>query len=257
MSILRRNIQRLGFPPKFAIYTRGDQESVARAVLREVHVSSALLRPSDLLHFIGNWKTISITPSQAASLASTDREHLAAMGYRRYQSALKTKGAVDFDDLLLHTEELFRKHASVRLEEAMRFDHVLVDEYQDTNASQYRIVKTLAVSHRNLCVVGDDDQSIYGWRGADVQHILQFSRDWPDAKIVRLEENYRSTAEILKLANQLIAFNKTRYDKQLRAGRCQGEKPHIIQTPRRSWPAASVWYSAAASKARRSRASRR
>ena len=110
-----------------------------------------------------------------------------------------------------------------------RFDHLLVDEYQDTNGSQYRIVRALGRGHRNLCVVGDDDQSIYGWRGAEVEHILRFARDWPDAKVVRLEDNYRSTTAIIEHANRLIAFNKTRHDKVLRAARPGGEKPRILQ----------------------------
>ena len=139
------------------------------------------------------------------------------------------KGAVDFDDLLLLTEELFRNHEDVRLEEAARFDHLLIDEYQDTNTSQYRIVKALACGHRNICVVGDDDQSIYGWRGAEVEHILSFNKDWPDAKVVRLEDNYRSTEAIIDYANTLIKFNTTRHDKILRAARMNGDKPKIIQ----------------------------
>ncbi|HND55958.1 MAG TPA: 3'-5' exonuclease, partial [Pirellulaceae bacterium] len=145
------------------------------------------------------------------------------------QKALKLTGAVDFDDLLLLTEELFTDHADVRRDEAGRFDHLLVDEYQDTNGSQYRIVKALAGQHRNLCVVGDDDQSIYGWRGAEVEHILRFTRDWPEAKVVRLEENYRSTAAILDLANKLIKYNKKRHDKVLKPARGGGEKPRIEQ----------------------------
>ena len=113
------------------------------------------------------------------------------------RTRLKAAGAVDFDDLLLCTEELLQRFPEVRQAEAGRFDHLLVDEYQDTNGSQYRIVKALAAGHRNLCVVGDDDQSIYGWRGAEVAHILRFKTDWPEAKVVRLEDNYRSTHEIL------------------------------------------------------------
>ena len=166
---------------------------------------------------------------EAANLAQTDKEHLAAMAFRRYQRALKNAGAVDFDDILLCTEELFDKHADVLDEEAGLFDHLLVDEYQDTNGSQYRIVRALAGKHRNLCVVGDDDQSIYGWRGAEVEHILRFTRDWPDATVVRLEDNYRSTSEIIEHANRLIVFNKTRHDKVLRAARPGGEKPRILQ----------------------------
>jgi DNA helicase-2/ATP-dependent DNA helicase PcrA len=188
-----------------------------------------MLRPGDLLAQIGQWKTMCIRPSEAAQQADSDKQHLAAMAYRRYQKALKTAGAVDFDDLLLLTEELLGQHAEVRQEEARRFDHVLIDEYQDTNGSQYRIVKALAMGHRNLCVVGDDDQSIYGWRGAEVKHILRFAKDWPDAKVVRLEMNYRSTEAILNTANRLIAHNKHRHDKVLRAARPGGESPRILQ----------------------------
>ena len=150
-------------------------------------------------------------PPEAASRARIDKEHLASAAYRRYQSALRAKGAMDFDDLLLVTEELFSTHADLRRLEAERFSHLLIDEYQDTNASQYRIVRALALGHRNLCVVGDDDQSIYGWRGAEVEHILRFKQDWPEAKVVRLEDNYRSTAAILELANKLIRYNLACY----------------------------------------------
>jgi len=230
VRILRRQIVHLGYPATFAIYDRGDQESVARSALREIKVANALLRPSDLLNLIGRWKTASIRPGKAASIAETDKQHLAAAAYRRYQNALKAAGAVDFDDLLLCTEELFRRFPDVRRAEAERFDHLLVDEYQDTNASQYRIVKALAAGHRNLCVVGDDDQSIYGWRGAEVTHILRFKHDWPEAKVVRLEINYRSTREILDWANRVIAFNRVRHHKVLRAT-CSGEQPRILQLP--------------------------
>jgi DNA helicase-2/ATP-dependent DNA helicase PcrA len=229
VRVLRRHARKLGYPERFAIYDRGDQESLARSVLREIRVPSELMRPSDLLYQISRWKTVSIRPPDAAKEAKSDKEHLAAMGYRRYQKSLQTTGAMDFDDLLLLTEELFEKDAAVRRQEAALFDHLLVDEYQDTNGSQYRIIKALAVEHRNLCVVGDDDQSIYGWRGAEVQHILRFGRDWPDAKVIRLEFNYRSTAAILEIANRLIAFNKTRHDKVLRAARMGGEPPRILQ----------------------------
>lgn len=230
VRILRRQIEPLGYPLKFAIYNRGDQEGLARNVLREINVSDKLLAPNQLLYWIGHWKCKSMTPAQAEVACETDAQHLAAIGYKRYQRQLKLMGAVDFDDLLLLTEKLFNEHESVRAAEAARFDHILVDEYQDTNTSQYRIVKALA-EHRNLCVVGDDDQSIYGWRGAEVEHILSFHRDWPDAKVVRLEDNYRSTEAIIEVANTLIKFNKTRHDKVLRAARSGGEKPAILQFP--------------------------
>jgi DNA helicase-2/ATP-dependent DNA helicase PcrA len=229
VRVLRRQIQHLGYPPKFAIYDRGDQEGIARTVLRELSIPTASLRPGELLYFIGRWKTASIGPADAASTAETDKEHLAAAGFRRYQKAVKAAGAVDFDDLLVLAEELLLRFPDVRRAEAGRFSHVLIDEYQDTNACQYRIVKALAVGHRNLCVVGDDDQSIYGWRGAEVAHILRFKLDWPEAKVVRLEDNYRSTAEILELANRLIVHNRTRHAKVLRAATPGGQRPRILQ----------------------------
>ncbi len=228
MNILRRQIHHLGYPRHFAIYDRGDQESLARAALKEISAPTAAIRPADLLAQISRWKTASLRPAQAASAAATDVEHLAAVAYRRYQAALQASGAVDFDDLLLCTEQLFAEHPQVREIEAARYRHLLVDEYQDTNGSQYRILRALAEAHRNFCVVGDDDQSIYGWRGAEVQHILRFQHDWPDATVVRLEENYRSTAAILQFANQLIGFNSQRHPKVLKASLGEGERPRIL-----------------------------
>ena len=229
VRVLRRHARLLGYPERFAIYDRGDQESLARGVLREIRVGSEALRPADLLFQISRWKTNALRPADASKAAQNDKEHLAAMGYRRYQKSLQNAGAMDFDDLLLFTEELFGRHSAARKEEAALFDHVLVDEYQDTSGVQYRIIKALAAGHRNLCVVGDDDQSIYGWRGAEVEHILRFGYDWPDAKIIRLDWNYRSTAAILEIANRLIHFNKVRHDKTLKAARAGGEPPRILQ----------------------------
>ena len=229
VKILRRHIAELGYPAKFHICDRGDQEAEARGALREIRCPNESLKPGDLLAIIGQWKTRSVEPAGAATIAETDKEHLAAAAYRRYQSNLKAKGIVDFDDLLLLTQKIFQKFPTLRRAEAGLFDHVLIDEYQDTNQSQYQIVKGLAMGHRNLCVVGDDDQSIYGWRGAEVEHILSFSKDWPDAKVVRLEENYRSTAAILGYANTLIAFNSVRHEKVLRPARAGGQRPRVLQ----------------------------
>ena len=228
VRILRRHIDRLGYPKLFAIYDRGDQESLARQALKEIKISSAALKPGDLLAKISGWKCAAMSPDDAAAESWAAKDHLAALAYDRYQKALKTKGAVDFDDLLLKTEELFRKFPDVLQAESQRFDHLLIDEYQDTNGSQYRIMRGLALPHRNICVVGDDDQAIYGWRGAEVTHILNFRRDWPDAKIVRLESNYRSTKQIIDWANRIIVFNKHRHDKKLRAEK-SGEPPRILQ----------------------------
>jgi DNA helicase-2/ATP-dependent DNA helicase PcrA len=229
VRILRRHAKRLGYPPEFTIYDRSDQESVARQALREIRVSQDKMRPGDLLSQIGNWKTHSVRPDAAFAQAEGDRLQIAAMAYEKYQAAIKASGAMDFDDLLMLTEQLFVECPDVRFAEASRFDHLLIDEYQDTNGLQYRIVRALADRHRNLCVVGDDDQSIYGWRGAEVTHILSFQKDWPDAKVVKLEENYRSCSPILELANTLIRHNTERHDKKLIPFRMTGEAPRFAR----------------------------
>jgi DNA helicase II / ATP-dependent DNA helicase PcrA len=229
VRILRRHIHRLGYPKEFPIYDSGDQEALARQALRDIRVGHEQLRPGDLMSQIGTWKSQGLRPAQALDVATGDREQLAAHAYGKYQEALKASGAVDFDDILLCTEELFDKFPEVRFAEASRFDHLLIDEYQDTNGLQYRIVKVLAERHRNICVVGDDDQSIYGWRGAEVTHILNFANDWPDATVVRLEDNYRSREPILALANTLIRHNATRHQKVLRAFRKGGEQPRVCR----------------------------
>ncbi len=240
VRVLRRHAERLGYPKEFAIYDRSDQETLARGALRDIRVSADTLRPGDLLHIISGWKSQGIRPAAAEGVANGDREGLAAAAYARYQTQLRASGAMDFDDLLLATEELFDKHPEARFAEATRFDHLLIDEYQDTNGPQYRIVKALASRHRNLCVVGDDDQSIYGWRGADVSHILNFQKDWPDAKVVRLEDNYRSKSPILEAANTLIAHNGSRHQKILRPFREGGLPPRMLRMENETLEAEAV-----------------
>jgi DNA helicase-2/ATP-dependent DNA helicase PcrA len=240
VRVLRRHAERLGYPKEFAIYDRSDQETLARGALRDIRVSADKLRPGDLLHLISGWKSQGIRPDQAETKAENDREGLAASAYARYQAQLRACGSMDFDDLLLTTEELFEKFPEARYAEATRFDHLLIDEYQDTNGPQYRIVKALADRHRNLCVVGDDDQSIYGWRGADVSHILNFKNDWPDAKVVRLEDNYRSKSPILVAANTLIAHNSARHQKILRPFRDGGLPPRVLRMENENFEAESV-----------------
>jgi len=231
VQILKRHAKVLGYPEKFTIYDRSDAESVSRTVLREIRVHDDMLTPGDFLSIVSRWKNLGIRPEQADGAATSDKEHLAASAYKRYQRSLKNQAAFDFDDLLVCAEQLLNENEKVRHEESSRYDHVLVDEYQDTNGSQYRIIRALAIDHRNLCVVGDDDQSIYGWRGAEVRHILNFKNDWTEAKVVRLEDNYRSTDAILQMANRLIAFNTQRHGKVLRAARANGAQPRILQFP--------------------------
>jgi DNA helicase-2/ATP-dependent DNA helicase PcrA len=231
VRVLRRHAATMGYPERFAIIDRGEQETAARRALKELKIAEARLQPADLLDRIGRWKSAGIRPDAAvdSGMGDDDTWSLAAAGYRRYQQALKTAGAVDFDDLLLVVDELFTKHEAVRREEAGRFDHILVDEYQDTSGIQERIVTSLARDHRSLCVVGDDDQSIYAWRGAQISHILEFARRWPGARVVRLEENYRSTPEIIRAANQLISCNPHRHGKTLVATAPSGVPPTVVQ----------------------------
>ncbi|MFO7177675.1 MAG: UvrD-helicase domain-containing protein [Pseudomonadota bacterium] len=229
VRILRRHAALLGYPTEFSIYDRGDQEMLARLVLRDIRVSDSTLRPGELLGFISTWKNQNVSPDEARQAAEGHRAEVAAQAYARYEAQLRAGGSMDFDDLLLQTTRLFRDHPEARFAEASRFDHLLIDEYQDTNRLQYEIVKALAQRHRNLCVVGDDDQSIYGWRGAEVEHILSFQNDWPDARVVRLEFNYRSRAPILELANKLILHNSARHQKVLRASREGGVPPRILR----------------------------
>lgn len=229
VRILRRHAERLGYPKQFSICDQGDQESLARGALRRAKVEQQKLKPSEFLSIVGGWKSKGVNAEDALTTATDDKEQLAALAYGGYQSALLAQGAMDFDDLLIQAESLFQQFPDVRHLEASRFDQLMIDEYQDTNASQYRIIKSLAKEHRNLCVVGDDDQSIYGWRGAEVQHILNFKNDWPEAKIIRLEMNYRSREPILALANTLISNNTTRHPKTLKPFRRGGYTPRFLR----------------------------
>ncbi|MFM7244809.1 MAG: ATP-dependent helicase, partial [Planctomycetaceae bacterium] len=181
VRILRRHAARLGYPDRFAIIDRGEQEAAARAVLKELKIADTVLRPADLLDRVSRWKSRAVRADVALDAVPADADDtwtLAAAGYRRYQNGLKAAGAVDFDDLLLLVDELFTHHEDVRRAEAGRFDHVLIDEYQDTSGIQERILSALARDHRSICVVGDDDQSIYAWRGAEISHILDFAKRW-------------------------------------------------------------------------------
>ncbi|MBT6918100.1 MAG: UvrD-helicase domain-containing protein, partial [Planctomycetaceae bacterium] len=194
VRILRRHAERAGYPQRFVIVNRGEQETTARRVLKELKVAEATLRPADLLDRMSRWKSRGVGPNEVFDTLSVDADDswdLAAAGYQRYQRLMQGVGAVDFDDLLLLVDQLFEQDDAIRQQEATRFDHILVDEYQDTSGIQERILSALARDHRSLCVVGDDDQSIYAWRGAQISHILDFPTRWPGATVVRLEENYR------------------------------------------------------------------
>ncbi len=215
VRVLRDDIDSLGYPKEFVIYDRGDQESTARTALRDIRVGDSAMRPSDLLNRISRWKMHGITENEASNHIEADFDFLAAMAYRRYQKQLRASGAVDFDDLLLLTARLFREYPEVLRKHQSRFDHVQIDEYQDTNGVQFQLVEKLVAGHNNICVVGDDDQSIYGWRGAEVEHIINFAGHFPGARTVCLENNYRCTDQILGCANRLVKHNRHRHDKTL------------------------------------------
>ena len=231
VRVLRQEIEHLGYPAQFRIVDRGDQESTARSVLRDIRVTEKSLRPGDLLGNISRWKSTAVEPGAAAESSENDLHFLAAMGYRRYQERLRAAGSVDFDDLLLLTDRLFTEFPDVRERWQQKFDHVQIDEYQDTNGIQFRLVSALVEAHRNLCAVGDDDQAIYGWRGAEVRHILGFQTHFPEAQVFRLEENYRCTDRILELANRLVRRNRGRHSKTLRANKTSTEDVRAIEYP--------------------------
>ena len=231
VGVLRSDISVLGYPERFSIMDRSDQESMARKVLRDIRVTEKSLRPGDLLSLISKWKSVGVAPERATEVALDDKEYLGGLAYRRYQQNLKATGTVDFDDLLLLTERLFMNYPEVLAKHQQRFSHVQIDEYQDTNGIQFRIVEALVREHNNLCVVGDDDQSIYGWRGAELKHILGFSQQFPGTKVIRLEENYRCTDKILELANRLVKNNRERHQKVLRANKVAREDVRFLDLP--------------------------
>ena len=213
--LLRREGPRIGLSRDFVIYDGVDQLNVVRQAMRELNVDPKMVPPRSLLSRISQAKN---RLESAADLRQAGQgfadEQLAAV-YERYARALSSSQALDFDDLLLKTVTLFAESAEARTRYAERFRYIMVDEYQDTNRPQYLLVRYLAERHRNLCVVGDPDQSIYKWRGADLRNILDFEDDFPETTVVRLERNYRSTQVILDAASGLIAHNRQRREKRL------------------------------------------
>src|SRR5216110_3444558 len=213
--ILRREAPLLGFGPNFTIYDSDDSEALVKRLLEARQLSIKVYTPRAVHGLISSAKNRMLQPEELGARADTPLVKVAADVYADLGPALKQANAMDFDDLLLHPLTLFRQHPERLAYWQDRFQHVLVDEFQDTNAAQYLLVKHLAKRHGNLCVVGDDDQAIYGWRGADVRHMLTFQNDFPGTKLVRLEQNYRSTQIILDAANGIIAENTARLGKTL------------------------------------------
>ena len=222
--ILRSNAELLGFTDAYTIYDPDDQKRLIKAIMQENHMDDKRFAPKSVLNVISSAKNDLIFPDEFAINAGSPLEKTTAQVYVEYQKRLKAANAVDFDDMLLHAYVLLRDFPAVREAYQHRFKYILVDEYQDTNRVQYEICKILADAHKNIMVVGDDDQSIYSWRGADIRNILDFEKDYKNAKVVKLEENYRSTANILDAANAVIAKNKKRKSKRLFTSGEAGEK---------------------------------
>jgi len=209
---------------RFTISDGSDQLSILRSVMREVTIGDLKMQPSAMLSRISLMKNRMADANALLEQTEDEREELVARVWERYDQQLRRSRALDFDDILLYALRILAKRGGPREELRSRYRYVLVDEYQDTNGPQYEIVRAVAGGHRNLCVVGDDDQSIYGWRGADVRKILGFERDFKGAKVVKLETNYRSTRPILDAANKVIRNNPNRHDKTLRSHLGDGEE---------------------------------
>ena len=226
--LLRREAALLGFGPNFTIYDQDDSESFIKRLLEQRGHSPKANPPRAIHAIISGAKNRMVLPEELGASADGPLERVAAEIYASLGPALRQANAMDFDDLLLFPLTLFAEHPERLAYWQRRFDHVLVDEFQDTNAAQYRLVKQLAMEHRNLCVVGDDDQAIYGWRGADVRHMLSFQQDFPGTTLIKLEQNYRSTQVILDAANGIIAENARRLGKTLFTAKPGGEPVTLL-----------------------------
>ncbi len=222
--MLRRDIEKLGYTRSFVIYDDDDQKAVLKEILKRLNIDEKFLPIRELSAKISDAKNKLMGPDEWFRESEKDyRCQMIHNVFLEYETRLKANNALDFDDLLVKTLELLADHPPVLESYRKRFRYVMVDEYQDTNYAQYMMIKLLTDESRNLCVVGDDDQSIYGWRGADIRNILDFEKDYPDATVIKLEQNYRSSANILDAANQVIAHNAGRKEKALWTERGEGE----------------------------------
>src|ERR1041385_3777585 len=220
VRILRQHIETLGYKRNFVIYDESEQLGAIKKILSHISANGEKTDPKVIQSFISRCKNGGLNGKLADESAAALAQHILG----RYDSALRACNAVDFDDLLLLVLKLFREHPKVLEACRARFRYVMVDEYQDTNAAQFDLVKLLCAEHRNLCVVGDDDQSIYGWRGAEIANLLDLEKHFPEVKVVKLEQNYRSTNTILNAANAVIRHNLRRRGKQLWSENGAGSK---------------------------------
>ncbi len=228
--ILRNEIHHLGYTADFSIFDVQDQKSLVKVVIESMDIPKNYVTPQEVRHKISNFKNKLITPGEAKKKAHLVLDKTYADIYEKYQKALIKNNAVDFDDLLILPLTLFEKHPKILNKYREKWQYILVDEYQDTNKPQFMFVKYLAEGHHQICVVGDDDQSIYGWRGADIRNILDFEKNFGNCHMFKLEKNYRSTAHILEAASSVVKNNKNRAPKELIPHNGAGEKLGLIET---------------------------
>jgi superfamily I DNA/RNA helicase len=228
VRILRRDIRVLGFKPNFSIYSSSDQTGVLRQAMRDCGIDPKQIDPDLILWKISGLKNRLTGPNEYKPNGLDRIELAAAAVYPRYQELLKGFNAIDFDDIIMFSVKLLKTVPAILIHWQEQFRYIMVDEYQDTNASQYLLISLLARKHGNICVVGDDDQSIYGWRGADIQNILNFEKDYPGCRVIKLEQNYRSTGSILDAANSVIRNNTVRTEKALWSAAGQGRVIDVI-----------------------------
>ena len=225
LRILRFHCELIGYKPNFVIYDGTDQKTLIKSITKELNLNEKEFTPAYLLSIISNYKEKSMNAEQFRRAAEDNMKNKIIYNvFKAYDEQLKANNAMDFDDLLLNTVKLFETDEATLLRYQRRFRYIMVDEYQDTNHIQYKLIKMLAEAHHNLCVVGDDDQCIYQWRGADIRNILDFEKDFPEAKVVKLEQNYRSVGNILAAAHSVIENNRGRKGKKLWTDKEDGEK---------------------------------
>ncbi|MFL3028198.1 MAG: ATP-dependent helicase [Candidatus Neomarinimicrobiota bacterium] len=229
-KLLRNEINHLGFTKNFAIYDRSDQISLIKIIMAEMDIPKNSVMPKTAINKISFYKSKLINPKSAIKSAKTLQDKTIVDIYKSYNKSLKENNALDFDDLLNFPLEIFNNHPRILNKYQKAWKYVLVDEYQDTNKAQFLFVKMLAEKHRNICVVGDDDQSIYGWRGADIRNILDFEKYFTECEIFTLENNYRSTNQILQAAQSVVRNNSDRVDKDLLSVKGEGDLIGVIET---------------------------
>ncbi len=230
VRILRRYIDRIGYDTNFAIYDTDDQKAVMKDICKRLQVDTKMMKERSILSVISSAKDELISPGEYSLSAGGDfHKQKTAQIYQEYQAVLKKNNALDFDDLIMKTVELFKACPDVLKSYQERFKYIMVDEYQDTNTAQFELIRLLADAHHNLCVVGDDDQSIYKFRGANIRNILDFEKVYPEAAVIRLEQNYRSTQNVLDAANAVIRNNKGRKEKSLWTDKGEGNRIHFRQ----------------------------